>query len=70
MRVYFGEEEGQREHFEDGTGVSTVSVSIELELAQRTGMTADKTSPLPHVRHISKKKRVSFLSPLAKVLQR
>ena len=44
MLVCVGKEEGYREHFEDGGGVSTMSVRIKAEMAQRKGVIADRTS--------------------------
>ena len=61
--VCVGEEEGNWEHFEDGGGVSTMSVRIKLELAQRKDPTTDLTSFV--VQHISKRKRVSLLPRFA-----
>ena len=44
MLVRVGEEEGYWEHFEDGGGVSTMSVRIRAVMAQRKGIIADRAS--------------------------
>lgn len=44
MLVRVGEEKGYREHFEDGGGLSTMSVRIRAGMAQRKDVIADRTS--------------------------
>ena len=70
VRVYVSEEKGQGEYFEDGRGVSIMSVSIKPKLTQGKDPITDQMSPLLRVQHISKRKRVSLLPPPATDLQR
>ena len=63
MRVRYGEEKGQGQHFEDGSGVPTMSVSIKPGLAQRKDTATDQTPPNPtHSTYQQKEEGEHYLS--------